>query len=136
MLPEGWLLTRMFSGTLSVVPRKLILSLVPLLPVRRQAESAAAKVAAGEMFFHWIPVLYQKELVVVSYTSRPLVWGIALRATESIRGISIPLLPDFTSRIALGLGREPSVLMATLCASEERVSNRLTARNKVFLFIV
>ncbi len=39
-----------------------------------------------------------------------------------VLGIRIPLLELFTSSMALLLGKEPSVLMATLCADDKQLA--------------
>src|SRR5687768_15897394 len=133
MRPDGMLFTRKFSGTLSNVPRKLDES-VPLLPVSSQAFAAASAVEVA-ILFHWVPVLYQKLCVVSSYTSKPFVGGMARRAAVFIRGMRMPLLFDFTSRMALTSAEEPSVLTAKFCAFVKRLSSKPTAALKIIFFI-
>src|SRR5690349_19022237 len=69
-LPDCWLLTRMFNATLSVVPRKFVPS-VPALPVTFHEPVAVSASAGAAMFFQAFPLLYQNELVLMSYTRRP-----------------------------------------------------------------
>src|SRR6266700_6525557 len=128
MRPDSWLFTRMLSGTLSVVPRKLTLSTVPLLPASSQASPAASVLVA--ILSQVVPVLYQNELLVVSYTSKPFVLGIDCRAVASIRGMSNPLLPDLISRIALGFASEPSALTARFWLQVASTGNTHASTNK------
>src|SRR5687768_12061909 len=113
MRPEAVLLTRKLSGTLSNVPKKLLVS-VPLLPVINQALAIENAVPVA-IDFHSTPLLYQNDCVVLSYTSKPRVGGMARRASLLMRGIRIPLLLDFTSRMALASGDDPSALIARFC---------------------
>lgn len=53
----------------------------------------------------------------------------AFREVESIRGISKPMVPDLRSRMALGFGKDPSVLMAT-CEKPDKKTSREPARSK------
>ena len=50
ILPERRLFTLKLSGTLSVVPKKLVPSIVPLLPMSVQPEAEPVK-----SFIHWVP---------------------------------------------------------------------------------
>ena len=60
---------------------------------------------------------YQNERVFVSKTNNPIEGEtIPVRSTLDNRGMSIPLLVDFTSRIALGWGIELSLFMPIDCA--------------------
>jgi len=82
-----------------------------------------------------VPVLYQNELLVVSYTSKPLVLGMDNLASESIRGIRMPLLADLTSKIALGLAKEPSALMARFWPVAKNMLMRHAEKSMKSLFI-
>src|SRR5438874_11923159 len=103
----------MFNRALSIVPRKFTASSVPALPV---VIHASLKARAAAIFCQPVPVLYQKEFVVVSYTSNPLVLGMRRREPVLMRGMSNPLSADLISTIAFGFAFDPSVLMATFCA--------------------
>src|ERR1700693_1748528 len=113
------------SGLLSVVPIKLMPSTVPAFPVVNQP----LPLPALPRFTHVMPVLYQGELVVESYTTIPNMLGMAFLEFESVRGISSPSVPDLRSKIAWEFGREPSVLMAT-CEDPAIIDRRKTQMSK------
>src|SRR5687767_9831372 len=112
MRPDAWLLTRMLNGTLSVVPRKLVPSTVPAFPVSSHAPEALM-LEEEAILSHCLPVLYQNELVLISYTSNPCVGTMRCRASAVIRGMSNPLSGELISSIAWGFAFDPSALMAT-----------------------
>jgi hypothetical protein len=59
----------------------------------------------------------------------------AKRAAVLIRGIRMPLLFDFTSRMALTSGGDPSVLMAKFCELVQRQSSIKAAKIELTFFI-
>src|SRR3954470_15287502 len=91
-LPERKLFTRTLKGTKSVVPMKFA-SAKPAFPVVAQGAPTAAA-APTAMFCQLSPLLNQKVLVFISYTSIPFVCGIFILWAVVIRGISNPLLED------------------------------------------
>src|SRR5688500_5053424 len=113
-LPAREPFTIKYNGTLSSVPKTAVVESKPVLPVVSQALAADNAVLLA-FDFHSSPVLYQNDCVVLSYTSKPLVGGIARRAALLMRGIRMPLLFDFTSRMALASAKEPSALIARFC---------------------
>src|SRR5947208_2328829 len=114
ILPERSLPTRMFRGTLLIVPKKFTLSTIPEFPVVSHASFEDTAAIVCQLF----PLLYQKDFVSMSYTSNPFVCGINCRCEVVIRGINKPFVVDLISTIAFGLAFDPSVLIARFCANK------------------
>ena len=87
------------------------------------------------MLCHDVPLLYQKDLVSVSYTIKPIVCGMSNLDAVLILGMRNPLVVDLISTIALGSAFDPSVLMARFCALERKGAHAIASISMYNCFI-